>query len=54
MNGPKIHDYLQEMNNEVLSDYDVMTVGEMPGVNAEQAKLYTDEYQKRSQYGIPV
>jgi oligo-1,6-glucosidase len=43
MNGPRIHDYLQEMHRETLADYDVMTVGEMPGVNVEQAKLYTDE-----------
>ena len=43
MNGPKIHDFLQEMHREALADYDVMTVGEMPGVNVEQAKLYTDE-----------
>ncbi|BBI33937.1 glycoside hydrolase family 13 protein [Cohnella abietis] len=39
--GPKIHDYLQEMNREVLSKYDIMTVGETLGVNVEQAKLYT-------------
>jgi oligo-1,6-glucosidase len=41
MNGPRIHEFLQEMNREVLSKYDVMTVGEMPGVTAEEAKLYT-------------
>ncbi|WP_332698670.1 glycoside hydrolase family 13 protein [Halalkalibacter lacteus] len=41
MNGPRIHEFLQEMNKEVLSNYDVLTVGEMPGVNAEQGKLYT-------------
>lgn len=40
-NGPKIHDYLQEMNEQVLSQYDIMTVGEMPGVSPELAKLYT-------------
>jgi oligo-1,6-glucosidase len=39
-NGPKIHEYLQEMNKEVLSR-GVVTVGETPGVNVEQAKLYT-------------
>lgn len=39
-NGPKIHDYLQEMNREVLSKYDIMTVGEMPGVGTEDARLY--------------
>lgn len=27
-NGPRIHEYLQEMNREVLSRYDTMTVGE--------------------------
>ncbi|RIW39077.1 alpha-glucosidase [Bacillus salacetis] len=42
-NGPKIHDYFQEMNREVLSKYDIMTVGEMPGVNPEQARMYTGE-----------
>jgi oligo-1,6-glucosidase len=41
MNGPRIHEFLQEMNKEVLSKYDVFTVGEMPGVDAEQGKLYT-------------
>lgn len=42
VNGPRIHAYLQEMNREVLSHYDIMTVGEMPHVTAEQARLYTD------------
>ncbi|NLP53057.1 alpha-glucosidase [Bacillus sp. RO1] len=42
-NGPKIHDYLKEMNGKVLSHYDVMTVGEMPGVTPDQAKDYTGE-----------
>ncbi|WP_050616308.1 glycoside hydrolase family 13 protein [Bacillus testis] len=41
MNGPKIHEYLQEMNREVLSKYDIMTVGETPGVTPEDAVLYT-------------
>ncbi|KAK8841719.1 hypothetical protein M9Y10_026663 [Tritrichomonas musculus] len=39
--GPRIHEYLQEMNREVLSKYDCMTVGECPGVNFEQAIEYT-------------
>ncbi|MGN7174648.1 glycoside hydrolase family 13 protein [Cytobacillus sp. SAFR-174] len=42
-NGPKIHEYLQEMNEKALSKYDVMTVGEMPGVNPEWARQYTGE-----------
>ncbi|RUS46636.1 alpha-glucosidase [Cohnella sp. AR92] len=39
--GPRIHEFLQEMNREVLSKYDCMTVGEMPGVQPEEAALYT-------------
>jgi len=43
MNGPRIHEFLQEMNQEVLSKYDVMTVGETPGVSPEEAALYVGE-----------
>jgi oligo-1,6-glucosidase len=43
LNGPRIHEFLQEMNKEVLSNYDTITVGEMPGVNPEQGKLYTGQ-----------
>lgn len=49
MNGPNIHKYLHEMNGEVLSNYDIMTVGEMPGVTTEEAKLYTGEERKELQ-----
>jgi oligo-1,6-glucosidase len=41
INGPRIHEYLHEMYERVLSRYDVMTVGEMPGVTPEEAVLYT-------------
>lgn len=41
MNGPRIHEFLQEMNREVLSKYDVMTVGEMPGATIEEAVRFT-------------
>lgn len=41
MNGPRAHEFLQEMNRRVLSDYDIVTVGEMPGATTEDAKLYT-------------
>ncbi|WP_149177360.1 alpha-glucosidase [Bacillus sp. SH5-2] len=49
MNGPNIHKYLHEMHEEVLSHYDIMTVGEMPGVTMEEAKLYTGEDRKELQ-----
>ncbi|EXJ68282.1 uncharacterized protein A1O5_08897 [Cladophialophora psammophila CBS 110553] len=41
VNGPKLHDYLREMNREVLSKYDTITVGEMPGVSDEDEILRT-------------
>lgn len=40
IHGPNVHTYLQEMNEKVLSKYDIMTVGETAGVTVEQAKLY--------------
>ncbi|KAJ9132590.1 Alpha amylase [Pleurostoma richardsiae] len=30
VNGPRIHEWLGEMNDKVLSNYDLMTVGELP------------------------
>ena len=33
VNGPRMHEFLQEMNRKVLSKYDGITVGEMPGVS---------------------
>ncbi|MGB1448822.1 MAG: alpha-glucosidase [Flavobacteriaceae bacterium] len=45
-NGPKVHDYLQEMNREVLSRYDVVTVGEGPGVNLEHGPRYVSAKEK--------
>ncbi|OON97752.1 MAG: glucohydrolase [Epulopiscium sp. Nele67-Bin005] len=46
VHGPKIHDYLQEMNREVLSKYDIMTVGETAGVTTEEAEKYAGNDQK--------
>ncbi|MDR7160415.1 alpha-glucosidase [Arthrobacter sp. BE255] len=42
--GPRIHEFLQEMHQEVLAgrDKDLLTVGEMPGVTVEDAVLFTD------------
>ncbi len=41
-NGPRLHEFIQEMNREVLSKYDCMTVGEAPGSTPEVAQLFTD------------
>ena len=36
----KVHAYLREMNERVLSHYDILTVGECPNVTVEEAKRY--------------
>lgn len=35
-NGPRLHEFLREMNDNVLGQYDCMTVGEMPMVRDEK------------------
>lgn len=42
-NNPGVHDYLQEMNREVLQHYDIMTVGEIPFVTPEDGLKYVGE-----------
>ena len=42
-NGPRLHEFLHEMHREVLSHYDVMTVGEAPGVTSAQALNFVAE-----------
>jgi oligo-1,6-glucosidase len=43
MCGPRIHEFLQEMHREVFAGRpELLTVGEMPGVTLENAKLFTD------------
>jgi len=41
-NGPNLHAYLQEINREVLSKYNIMTVAEGAGVRKEEALDYVD------------
>lgn len=45
-NGPRVHQYLQELNHEVLSHYDVMTVGEATFIDAKTALSYVAEDRK--------
>jgi len=44
LNGPRIHEFLHELRTEVFAGRSgqFLTVGEMPGVTVEQARLYTD------------
>lgn len=43
LNGPKIHTFIQEMNRETFSKYDVMTVGEGVQITSDIAGLYVNE-----------
>lgn len=40
VNGPRVHEYLQEMRKQVLSKYDTITVGETSGVTVQEAVKY--------------
>ena len=43
VNGPRIHEFLKEMNREVgLTDRELFTVGEMVMVDVDHAREYTD------------
>ncbi len=39
--GPRIHEYLHELNEKVFSKYDAMTVGEMSSTSIEDCIQYT-------------
>lgn len=41
--GPRFLEFLGEMRDQVLSNYDVLTVGETPGATTEQAAAITNE-----------
>ncbi|WP_078395151.1 alpha,alpha-phosphotrehalase [Shouchella patagoniensis] len=40
--GPRVHEFLHEMNQQVLSKYDSMTVGEMSSTTIEDCIKYTN------------
>jgi oligo-1,6-glucosidase len=44
--GPKLHDYLQEMNREVLQHYDIMTVAEGIAVKPQDGSKFVDPARK--------
>jgi len=44
--GPHLHDYLKEMNAQVLSRYNVMSVAEGAGVTSAQAHKFVDADRK--------
>ncbi|HET9022684.1 MAG TPA: alpha-glucosidase [Ornithinibacter sp.] len=42
--GPRIHEFLAEMHREVFAgrEGELLTVGEMPGVTVDEARMFTD------------
>ncbi|QTN10834.1 alpha,alpha-phosphotrehalase [Mammaliicoccus vitulinus] len=40
--GPKVHEYLQELNKQTFGDKDIMTVGEMSSTTIEHCIKYTN------------
>lgn len=42
VDGPRIHEFMQEMHREVLVGRNLVTVGETPGVTIAEAQNYTD------------
>lgn len=44
--GPHLHEYIQEMHRNVLSQYDTMTVGEALGISLQKTPLLVDERRK--------
>ena len=49
--GPHLHNYLQEMNREVLSKYDVMSLAEGAGMLTSTALNFVDEDRKELNMG---
>ena len=44
--GPRIHEFLHEMNEQVFSKYDIMTVGEMSSTSIDNCIRYTNPDQQ--------
>ncbi len=40
--GPRLHQYLKEMQEEAFAPYDAFSVGETPGIGMKMGKLLTD------------
>lgn len=46
LDGPRMHEFLQEMHKSCLAHRDVVMIGEAPGISPEKAELYTGENRK--------
>lgn len=41
-NGPRVHEFLQEMHQAVMDHHQMVTVGETPGVTTKEARKYAN------------
>ena len=53
-NGPRLHEYLREMNENTFGKTDAMTVGECWGATPEIARLVYCARTKRAEYDLSV
>ena len=42
-NGPRVHEFIRELNEKILAGKDVVTVGEGPGITTVTGPLYVNE-----------
>jgi len=44
--GPKLHEYLREIKQEIFAPYNAFSVGETPGIGPMAGRLLTDDYRE--------
>ncbi len=44
--GPRLHEFLHELNREAFAPYQAFSVGETPGIGMEMSKLLTADYRE--------
>ena len=54
INGPRLLEFLREMKREVLSKYDILTVGETPLVTTAACDRDHQRGDRRAEHGVPV
>jgi len=52
-NGPRVHEFVQEMAAETFNNYEAMTVGETPFVDKDEALKFVKEERKEFSMVIP-
>lgn len=46
INGPRVHEYLQEMNEQVFRNSSILSIGECPGAHLQDAELFSSPKRK--------